>query len=362
MNESRAAKLMTNADCVDKIIIMNGREPFLDSVFWYLTEINTGVFEDAKAIVSRDGTVDIVVNSLEEESARTSKCNVHIYKNAKEHESIIKELLGNSKIIGINAPYVAYNSIMRLKEIKEKLEIIDVSKEISQTISVKDKKEIKAIEKACDITSSVASELPLVLYEGISEKEASAEVDIRMKKLGSTGNAFDTIACFGTNSSEPHHVPSSNRLKKGEAALFDFGAKFDMYCSDLTRTIFFNNPDEKLKKAYNIVLRAQEEGIALIRDGAKASDVDSAARKIIDNSEFKGLFIHSFGHGIGMNVHQGIFVSPGSNQILRAGNVISAEPGIYIPGLGGIRIEDTILVTEDSCRRLTNYDHNLTIV
>ena len=135
-----------------------------------------------------------------------------------------------------------------------------------------------------------------------------------------------------------------------------------MYCADLTRTIFLGEPPLILRRAYEVVKEAQIAGIEMIRDGAKACDADLAARKIIDDTEFKGKFIHSFGHGIGMDVHQPIGLHPRSQQILRAGNIVSAEPGIYIPGVGGIRIEDTVLVTEDGCRILTDYDHDITIV
>jgi Xaa-Pro dipeptidase len=151
-------------------------------------------------------------------------------------------------------------------------------------------------------------------------------------------------------------------LKKGDTALFDFGAKYDRYCADLTRTIFLDDPGDTMRRVYDIVLKAQQAGIDAIRPGVNAEAVDAAAREVIDSTEFKGRFIHSFGHGIGMDVHQAISVSPRSEQVLEAGNVISAEPGIYIPGIGGIRIEDTVLVTEDGCRILTDYDHSITVV
>ena len=132
--------------------------------------------------------------------------------------------------------------------------------------------------------------------------------------------------------------------------------------TNICSAIFLGEPQDILRRAYETVRKAQIAGIECIRDGAKACEPDLAARKVIDNSDFKGKFIHSFGHGIGMDVHQAIGVHPKSEQILKAGNVVSAEPGIYIPGVGGIRIEDTVLVTEDGCRILTSYDHELTIV
>lgn len=130
----------------------------------------------------------------------------------------------------------------------------------------------------------------------------------------------------------------------------------------MTRTLFLGKPPEILERAYEVVREAQQAGIDAYRAGAMAKDADLAARKIIDASEFKGKFIHSFGHGIGMDVHQPIYVSPRSEQVLSAGNIVSAEPGIYIPGVGGIRIEDTVLITEDGCERLTDFPHELTVV
>ena len=362
MSDSRAVRLMKNAEGVDKIVIMNGGEPFLDSTFWYITEAKTGVFEGSMAFVSTDGTVDVLVSTLEEEAAKSSKANVHVYRTREEHDSIIKALLKGSKSIGINSSAATYSMVSYLKKMKRGTKVVNVADAIGRTVSVKDDDEIKAIENACRITSKVAQELPGMISEGVSEKEVAAEMDIRMRRLGGTGNAFETIAAFGENSADCHHVPCDYRLKKGDTALFDFGSKYDMYCSDLTRTIFLDEPALILRDAYEVVRKAQIAGIECIRAGAKANEPDLAARKVIDDSDFKGKFIHSFGHGIGMDVHQGISVSPKSEQVLEAGNVISAEPGIYIPGIGGIRIEDTVLVTEDGCRILTDYDHELTTV
>ena len=362
MSDSRAVRLMDNAADADKVVIINGGEPFLDSTFWYITEQSTGVFEGSMAFVSRDGTVDILVSKLEEEAARAAKGNVHVYETRDQHNSIVKEILGDAKKVGVNTSSAVYSSVMYLKKMKEDIEIIDVSDAIGRTVSVKDEREIRATEKACNITSKVAQELPSMISEGVSEKEVAAEMDIRMRRLGGSGNAFETIAAFGPYSAECHHKPCDYRLKKGDAALFDFGSKYDMYCADLTRTIFLGEPSDVLRRAYEVVREAQLAGIEKIRAGASASEPDLAARKVIDSTEFKGSFIHSFGHGIGMDVHQAISVSPKSQQVLEAGNIISAEPGIYIPGVGGIRIEDTVLVTEDGCRILTDYDHDLTIV
>ncbi len=360
---NRAERLISNADeDVDAIVIMNGGEPFLDSSFWYITEQNSGCFEGTMAFVSRDRGLDVVVGRLEAETAAGGKGNICVYDRGKERDEYVREILKGCKKVGINTGSALYSMVNYLKKMNENIEIVDATRAIDATVNVKEPSEIETIRKACNISSEVASKLPSMISEGVSEAEVASEMDIMMRKLGGTGNAFDTIAAFGKYSAEPHHTPCDYRLKKGDTALFDFGSKYNRYCSDLTRTIFLGDPGEKLRRAYDVVQKAQEAGIAEIRPGAKASDVDRAARELIDSTEFKGLFIHSFGHGIGMDVHQNIHVSPGSDHVLEEGNVISAEPGVYIPGLGGIRIEDTMVVTKNGCERLTSYDHSLTIV
>ena len=362
MARTRAERLISNADGMDAVVIANDGEPFLDSTFWYLTEQTSGTFEGSFAIVRKDGTLDVIVSILEEESAKDGVGDVHVYHDREERERYIKEALSGCSKVGFNTHSATYAAVQYIRKVVGDIEPVDAGSAIDATVSVKDAKEIEATRRACRISSQVAAEIPDYLSEGVSEREVAARMDSRMRELGGTGNAFDTIAAFGAYSSQPHHMPCDYRLRMGDTALFDFGSKYDRYCSDMTRTVFLGKPPEVLERAYEVVLEAQQAGIEEYRDGAKASVADLAARKIIDESEFKGKFIHSFGHGIGMDVHQAISVSPRSDQTLHAGNIVSAEPGIYIPGVGGIRIEDTCLVTEDGCEVLTSFDHSFTVV
>ncbi len=354
---------MENADGFDAIVIANDGEPFLDSSFWYVTEQKSGCFENSYAVIRKDGSMDVIVNILEEETARTGKGNVRVYHDRDEFVSYFKEALNGCTKVGFNTHSVSYAAVMGIKKLTGlEFEVTDASEPLARTYAIKDAAEIEATRKACAISSKVAKEIPDYLSEGVSEKEVAARMDARMRELGGTGNAFDTIAAFGANASQPHYMPGDYRLRMHDVALFDFGTKYDRYCSDMTRTVFLGEPSDVMKRAYEVVLEAQQAGIDEYRAGAKANAADLAARKVIDESEFKGKFIHSFGHGIGMDVHQPIHVSPKSEQVLSAGNIVSAEPGIYIPGVGGIRIEDTILITEDGCERLTDFPHELTIV
>jgi Xaa-Pro dipeptidase len=360
MFSSRAKRLTDNAPDVDAIVIINGQEPFLDSTFWYLTGQRAGTFEGGIA-VARDGKLDVIVSSLEAEGAKEGMGEVHEYADREDRNNTLKDILKGCVNVGFNinsAPYSGVEYVRKLAEVK----VVDATKSINDTISVKDEKELEAIRRACGISSKVAEEIPGMLRSGVTEKEVAAEMDTRMRELGGGGNAFDTIAAFGGNASKPHHAPTDRKLGNGDVALFDFGTKYDRYCSDMTRTVFFGEPKDVLKRAYITVKEAQEAGFQCYRDGAPASEADIEARKIIDAGEFKGRMIHTFGHGIGMDVHEAISIYSRSEQVLRSGNVVSAEPGIYLPGLGGIRIEDTCLVRVGGAERLTSFDRELTIV
>ena len=357
---NRAQRIAHNAG-TDAVVISNGGMPFLDLVFWYVTEQDSGSFEGSLAVISKDGSLDVVTGRLEETTARNGKGNVHIYEKREERDSIISELLKGCRSIGVSGRSITYNMSEHLRKITG-AELTDVSGKIAEVTAVKDRKEIADIRKACNISSVTAQKIHERLFEGITEKEAAWLIDSEMRKNGGSGNAFDTIAAFGANSAEPHHMPSGYALKKEDAALFDFGSKYGMYCSDLTRTVFLGEPDSILRRAYDVVRKAQESGIEKMCAGVSAKEADEAARNIIDGSEFKGRFIHSFGHGIGMNTHEGPSVSHLSEDVLKEGMVVSAEPGIYLPGIGGIRIEDTVLITRNGAERLTGFDKGLTVI
>ncbi|NLL94546.1 MAG: aminopeptidase P family protein [Thermoplasmatales archaeon] len=358
----RAARLAGNAPDVDAIVVANGASPYLDSAFWYLTGLRSGTFEGSFAVVNPDGSMDVAVSVMESETARRGKGRKHVYPTAARRKEIAGELLGGRKAIGVNAGKITHAHVEFLRKAAPEAEIVDVSDAFSKTVNVKDRKEVSTMRKACGIASEVAKSIPDILREGMTEREAAAAIDGAMRDLGADSNAFDTIAAFGPNSSQPHHKPGDRKLADGDAALFDFGCKYDMYCSDLTRTVFFGEPPKIMRKAYSVVRRAQEIGMAEMAPGAPASAPDLAAREYIDSTEFKGMFIHSFGHGLGMDIHEGIHVSSNSTHVFEAGNVVSAEPGVYVKGVGGIRIEDTVLITEKGPRRLTSFPKKLTVI
>ena len=227
--------------------------------------------------------------------------------------------------------------------------------------SVKDNDEIARIEKACDLGDKTFDYILKKIKKGVSEKEIAFEIEFFIKKNGAD-LSFPTIVAFGKNSAIPHHQSGNDILNNNQFVLLDFGVKLNNYCSDMTRTIFFGKPTEKQKKIYQVVLESQKRAIDFLNTkykilntktkSLKASDVDNAARDYIIEQNYPTI-PHSLGHGIGIEVHEFPNISPNSKDILKEGMVFSIEPGIYIPGFGGVRIEDLVVLEKQDPRLLT---------
>jgi Xaa-Pro aminopeptidase len=198
------------------------------------------------------------------------------------------------------------------------------------------------------------------LNEGMTETEVAAELEDTMRRAGSDGLSFPTIVAFGESAAEPHHHPNERRLKRGDLIKLDFGATCDGYHSDMTRTIAFGEPDPELAKIYEIVRSAQLAGVDAVKSGKSAGEVDEAARSIVEQGGHS--FGHGTGHGCGLEVHEAPTVRRGSDDVLSDGMAITVEPGIYLPGLGGVRIEDLVIVTNDGCDILTRSPKELITV
>jgi Xaa-Pro dipeptidase len=182
----------------------------------------------------------------------------------------------------------------------------------------------------------------------------AAEIEYAMRKQGSYGTAFETIVASGSCSAFPHGVCSDRKIRKGDLVVIDVGAAYKFYRSDMTRTLVAGKPSEKQTKIYNIVKTAQEKAFETLKLNVKAADVDGVARKIIADAGYGEYFVHSLGHGVGLEVHEPPTLSPESKEVLAAGNVVTVEPGIYLVGYGGVRIEDTVLVQRNGAEKLTN--------
>ena len=211
---------------------------------------------------------------------------------------------------------------------------------------VKDEGEIECIRRAADIACRAFKAILEVIRPGMTEREVAIALNYKMLDLGSEGEAFDTIACAGLNGSLPHAVPGEHRLQNGELLTLDFGATVGGYRSDMTRTVGIGKVDGALKDIYQTVLEAHEMALDAIRPGAVCKDVDKVARDFIE-ARYPGSFGHALGHGVGLDIHEQPRLGRGDGTVLRPGHVVTVEPGIYISGLGGCRIEDMAVLTSD---------------
>jgi len=357
---SRVKNIFLNSkQTVDCIIVKNGSMPFIDDNFYYVTNLEQGLFEGACAILQSDGSLDLLTSELEAESARKAAAHVQIYKTKDEFSTQLRTLLSSFRTIGIHAGGLSYLDFIKLTKILPNTKFVDVSEAFFATRLQKDEQEIQRIRKACSIADETMATIPDIISESISEDELAAEINYSLQNLGAEKPAFDTISSFGKNSAEPHYGHGDVHLTPGSFILCDFGACYKKYNSDITRTFVFGEATEKQKEMYETVLRAQQVAFENIRPGGKAGDVHKAVQSFIDSTPFKGRFIHSTGHGLGLNVHDGIGFAPDNPLELKENMVFTVEPGVYIPGLGGVRIEDDVLIKKDGFELLTKSSHDL---
>ena len=220
---------------------------------------------------------------------------------------------------------------------------------------MKDPGEVRAIRRAVGMAERAFRQLIAAGRKGFfgrTERQVAAELDYLMRPEGADGPAFETIVAAGAHTSLPHYRPGNTRIRSGQAVLIDFGATAGGYCSDLTRVVFVDRIPPKLTTVYEVVQRAQAAGIRALQAGARCCDVDAAARKVIEAAGYGDQFVHSLGHGLGRAVHEGPSLARRVTQRLRAGMVVTIEPGIYLPGIGGIRLEDDVLIGPRGRRKL----------
>lgn len=251
-----------------------------------------------------------------------------------------------AKSIHLETDFLTHDDYMKLSEALEGIEPVPMKGIPEALRQIKDDGEIACIREASRIASQAFINILPRLHVGMTEIEAKIELEFEMLRLGSEGPAFDTIAAAGLNGSLPHAVPSSHVIAEGELLTLDFGATYRGYLSDITRTVAFGKISPELKAVYDTVLEAQTAALEAIGPGKKCCDIDRIARNLIDG-RYPGAFGHSLGHGVGLYIHEQPRVSFNDETVLQPGHVVTVEPGVYIPGLGGCRIEDTVILTED---------------
>lgn len=247
---------------------------------------------------------------------------------------------------------------------KEAGEIVDCTSAFTVAMGVKEESELAAVKRACEIADMAYNDMLGAFKEGMTENDAAAELEYRMRKFGASGPSFETIMAFGEGSSVPHHKTGERKLKFGDIILMDFGCKWGGYCSDCTRTFLFGDDQKhgEFKKAYEKVLEAHMAAKEKICDGMSGADADAVARNVLKEAGLDKYFTHSLGHGIGINIHEFPRLAPRSSDILKDCMVFSDEPGVYFEGDFGIRIEDSVMLHGGKVVSLTDSDKKLLIL
>lgn len=278
------------------------------------------------------------------------------------YEEMVQEICSRNGIqtLGFEDKLMAYADYAKWEQ-EVSVKLLPMGDIISSLREVKTQEQIDCCIAAQRIAERALEETLNDIHVGVTEKHLAALLTFRMLDYGGETMSFEPIVVSGAKSSMPHGVPSDKKIEAGDFVTMDFGCTVEGYCSDMTRTVAVEYATDEMQKVYDTVLQAQAAGIAAAKAGVIGNAVDRAARDVIQQAGYGQYFGHSFGHGIGLDIHETPLASPTYHKPLAAGNIISAEPGIYLPGKFGVRIEDMLCITENGCRNLTNAPKYLTI-
>jgi Xaa-Pro aminopeptidase len=277
-------------------------------------------------------------------------------------------LVGNAKklgvkTLGIEAEHLTVAERSRLaKALPAGLRLREAPPLVEQARMIKDAEEIERLRAAVLLGASLFDVLLEVIRPGVKETEVAAELEYAARRAGADGMSFDTIIASGTRSALPHGRAAEAPIPANGFVVCDFGVILAGYCSDMTRTVHVGQPNEDMRRVYTAVRDAQQMALKTVRAGVSASEVDQSARKVLRNKGLAKYFTHSTGHGVGLEIHEAPRLAAGQKDVLQPGMVITIEPGAYIPGVGGVRIEDMVVVTDDGCQILTPTGKELTTI
>ncbi len=344
LNEKEAALISSAANC------------------FYLTGFNSS---DGYVVITKNYAVYLTDFRYIEKAKETitsmdvkmlEKSEVEIYEILKKEN--INHLHLESESISVNK-FLSYKSCFNDIKLSVNNTLDNALKDMR---AVKTEEELSYIQKAQESTDKTFDYILKRIEPGKTEKEIMLDMEFFMRSLGSEGVSFDFIVVSGKNSSLPHGVPTDKKIEKGDFLTMDFGAVYNGYRSDMTRTVAVGSADEKQKEIYNLVLKAQTEAIKAIKQGQKCNDIDKIARDIIYGAGYEGCFGHGLGHSVGIEIHEAPAFNTRCQTVLKKGTIMTVEPGIYIENKYGVRIEDMVYVLEDDCLNLTKSPKELIIL
>ncbi|MFY0545121.1 M24 family metallopeptidase [Brevibacillus sp. H7] len=330
----------------------------------------TGFFTDPHErfmglIVPAAGEPSLLVPALDRDAAAGASSVRQIFTHTdtqNPYEVLQKALPAGVKRLGLEKHYVTVERYEAIAAAVNAEQYVDVEQPLRSMRLVKSPDEIARMKRAVQVVEDVLREGLKKVKVGVTEIEIVAELEFQMKRLGAEGPSFSTMVLAGEKSALPHGKPGDRKIQNGELLLFDLGVYVNGYASDITRTFAVGEINRQLQDIYETVLAANEAAIAAVRPGVTLASLDRAARDLISGKGYGEYFMHRLGHGLGMDVHEYPSVHGENQEMLRTGMVFTIEPGIYLPGAGGVRIEDDVLVTETGCEVLTRFPKQLTVI
>jgi Xaa-Pro aminopeptidase len=326
------------------------------TTFMILNQINltyfTGFTGANALLIPEQGENTLYVSGVnyEQAKAETQGLNIQLLKRG---ENVMEKIAKESSSKKFSYDTMPVENWLNLSKKIGRENLQPINNLIRELRSVKDQEEIKLIREACKFATVGMQTAKEVIGVGVKEKDVAAEIEYAMRKAGSNGTGFETIVASGPTSAYPHGSNLERKICDGDFVIVDLGATYKFYRSDITRTFIASKATYHQAAIYDAVKVAHEEALEAIKPQVIASEVDGVARSVIEKAGFGEYFVHNLGHGVGLEVHEAPILAPDSKDILVMGNVVTNEPGIYMPGLGGVRIEDTVLVTKNGAEILT---------
>jgi Xaa-Pro aminopeptidase len=329
----------------------------------YLTSFFADPHERLMALAIRLDDATLIVPALEAQKAQANAENVSIvsWRDGEDAYALVDAQLSGLGEVGVEKDHITLRAAEVITSRAGVSELVDVGPEIRRRRLTKSPAEIEKIARAAAITDAAGE----ALFNGMRAGQTEIEVALMLGSLiGEHGAklAFPSLVQSGPNSAMPHVEPSGRKLAEADFVLLDFGAMFEGYRADTTRMAVIGEPSARHREIHDVVLRGHDAAIAAVRAGATTGDIDAAARRVIDDAGYGDRFFHRIGHGIGLEAHEDPSLDPGSERVLETGMVFTIEPGVYIPGFGGVRIEDDVAVEDNGCRVLTRQDRSLRVI
>lgn len=317
---------------------------------------STGFTGSAGTVVITSDSLHLITDGRYSEQAEQqlaeAQCDGEVVITQSAQLAMIAKALGNARRVGLEADSVTWAQQQRFAE-GLSAELVPTIAAIEKLRRVKDDTELARIELAADIADFALAKVRHLLNDGLTEKQFALALDMEMRAAGASGNSFTTIVASGPNGALPHARPTERTISAGDLVVIDFGCVVDGYCSDMTRSVGIGEISTEQTRMLEVIKEANAAGVAAIAAGQTTAAVDRAARSIVEDAGWGEAFVHGTGHGVGLDIHEAPRVSSASEEVLALGEVVTVEPGVYLPALGGVRTEDLLVVTNEGCRAMS---------